>query len=57
MQEKKEAQRLEQEANECEEAYSQILMRAGSRKIKQNELQAKLARRKYIPFDELDSKE
>ena len=55
--EKKEAQRLEQEANECEETYSQILMREGSRKIKQDQLQAKLARRKYIQFDELDSKE
>ena len=36
--------------------YSQIIMREGSRKIKHDSLMAKVNRRAYIPFDEVDSK-
>ncbi len=39
------------------ETFSSILLREGSRKIKQDSLEAKTNRRTFIPFDQLDSKE
>ena len=49
--------RLEKEATECVETYSQIILREGSRKIKQDELDVKVNRRKFVQFEQLDSKE
>ena len=49
--------KLEKEATECVETYSQIILREGSRKVKQDELDVKVNRRTFVQFDQLDSKE
>jgi len=53
----KEARRLEKEAAGSLEAYSQIIMRDGSRKITHDALMAKVNRRAYVPIDQVDSKQ